>query len=168
MRLMAADIPSTHLCFVRRSFSARMSAVAFDSVFRAGIMNATKRVLVVEDLEDSRIPLLKLLELEGYNVSEAADGGQAVARAVETTPDLILMDLSLPVLDGLTAIKQIRDQPSLAQVPIIALSGHDLPDIQAEAEAAGCAAYITKPVDFEALVLLISKLLRGRAVDSGR
>lgn len=136
-------------------------------VGKAGSMSAPKRVLVVEDFEDSRVPLVKLLELEGYAVAEAADGIQAVERAIATTPDLILMDLSLPIVDGFAAISRIRDHPPLARVPIIALSGHELAET-ATAEALGCAAYLTKPVDFQGLLGLISKLLRGRAADSSK
>ena len=114
-----------------------------------------KRILLVEDSEDSRNSLSKLLEIEGYEVIEAADGSQAVALALNARPDLILMDLSLPVIDGLTASKEIRSRKS--RVPIVALSGHDVVDLHSEAAAAGCTDYVTKPVDFDALISVISK-----------
>jgi two-component system response regulator len=114
-----------------------------------------KRILLVEDSDDSRNSLSKLLEIEGYEVIEAADGSQAVALALNARPDLILMDLSLPVIDGLTASKEIRSRKS--RVPIVALSGHDVVDLHSEAAAAGCTDYITKPVDFDALMSVISK-----------
>jgi len=114
-----------------------------------------KRILLVEDSEDSRNSLSKLLEIEGYEVIQAADGSQAVALALNARPDLILMDLSLPVIDGLTASKEIRSRKS--RVPIVALSGHDVVDLHSEAAAAGCTDYVTKPVDFDALISVISK-----------
>jgi len=95
------------------------------------------------------------LEIEGYEVIEAADGSEAVTLALNARPDLILMDLSLPIVDGLTASKEIRNRRSM--VPIVALSGHDVVDLHSDARAAGCTDFITKPVDFDALISLISK-----------
>jgi two-component system, cell cycle response regulator DivK len=122
-------------------------------------MSFHKRVLLVEDFEDSRVGLLKLLEIEGYEVTEATDGAQAIDIAIKSKPDIILMDLTLPVVDGLSATRRIREHAHMNSVPIIALSAHDLRDIQRELLAAGCAAFITKPVDFPALLTLMSKLL---------
>ena len=119
--------------------------------------SVAKRILLVEDFEDSRSSLSKLLEIEGYEVIQAADGGQAVDLALNTRPDLILMDLSLPVVDGLSASKEIRRHQSTMNVPIVALSGHELTDMHGQAEAAGCTDYITKPVDFDALMSVIAK-----------
>ena len=118
-----------------------------------------KRVLVVEDFEDSRFSLSKLLEIEGYEVLEAGDGAQAVELALDERPDLILMDLSLPIIDGLSATRQIRENEAMKSVPIIALTAHDLIDFQAKAQDAGCTDYATKPVDFNALIILMSKYL---------
>ena len=123
------------------------------------MINLNKRVLLVEDFEDSRFSLSKLLEFEGYEVLEAGDGKQAIDMALTSKPDLILMDLSLPVIDGLSATKQIRQDPSMNDVPIIALSAHDMIDFQAKAKDAGCTDYITKPVDFTALITVMSKYL---------
>lgn len=123
------------------------------------MINPNKRVLLVEDFEDSRFSLSKLLEFEGYEVLEAGDGKQAIDMALTTKPDLILMDLSLPIIDGLSATKQIRQDPSMNNVPIIALSAHDVIDFQAKAKDAGCTDYVTKPVDFTALILVMSKYL---------
>ena len=120
-----------------------------------------KRILLVEDFDDSRFSMAKLLQIEGYDVIEAIDGAQAVDLASGLSPDLILMDLSLPVIDGLTATQSIRAVARLADVPIIALSGHDLPEMRKEAQTAGCTDYMTKPVDFDALGLLILKYLRA-------
>ncbi|HYN25245.1 MAG TPA: response regulator [Pyrinomonadaceae bacterium] len=116
------------------------------------------RVLLVEDTEDNRIMMRRLLELSGYEVSEAINGVEAVRAAENETPNVILMDLSLPVVDGLSATRRIRQLPDLARVPIIAVSAHDTADFHAEALAAGCDAYITKPIDYSELEDLITGL----------
>ena len=123
------------------------------------MMNSAKRVLLVDDFEDSRFSLSKLLEIEGYEVIEAGDGAQAIELALADKPDLILMDLSLPIIDGLSATRQIRQNEAMKSVPIIALTAHDLVDFQAKAMDAGCTDYATKPVDFNALMILMSKYL---------
>src|SRR5947199_10404297 len=86
-----------------------------------------KLFLVVEDFEDSRFMMRRLLEMAGYKVLEASDGEQAVKMAVESRPVLILMDLSLPKLDGLAATRQIRQQKGLKRGPILAVSAHGSP-----------------------------------------
>ena len=123
------------------------------------MMSVAKRVLLVEDFEDSRFSLSKLLEIEGYEVLEAVDGAQAINLALSAKPDLILMDLSLPIVDGLSATKRIREHESMTRVPIIALSAHDISDFQDRATDAGCTDYITKPIDFEALMIIVTKYL---------
>jgi CheY-like chemotaxis protein len=115
-------------------------------------------VLVVEDFEDNRFMMRRLLEMSGYRVVEAVNGNQAVERAVSERPDIILMDLSLPQLDGLAATRRIRAQEGMRKVPIVAVSAHDSADFHAEALAAGCNEYVTKPIDFEHLVQLLSRL----------
>jgi two-component system cell cycle response regulator DivK len=122
-------------------------------------MNVAKRVLLVEDFEDSRFSLSKLLEIEGYEVVEAVDGAQAVDLALSAKPDLILMDLSLPVIDGLSATRKIRQNEAMIGVPIIALSAHDISDFRGKSKDAGCTDYITKPVDFNTLISMMSKYL---------
>ena len=115
-------------------------------------------VLLVEDTEDNRMMMRRLLELSGYRVSEAVNGVEAVKAAERETPNIILMDLSLPLVDGLAATRRIRQLPDLAEVPIIAVSAHDTADFHAEALAAGCDAYITKPIDYTELEDLITDL----------
>lgn len=110
-----------------------------------------KLFLVVEDFEDSRFMMRRLLELAGYSVVEASDGEEAVQIAVEARPELILMDLSLPKLDGLAATRQIRQKRGFKQIPIVAVSAHDSPHSRAEALEAGCNEYVTKPIDFDSL-----------------
>jgi CheY-like chemotaxis protein len=115
-------------------------------------------VLVVEDFEDNRFMMRRLLEMSGYRVVEAVNGNQAVERAASEDPDIILMDLSLPQLDGLAATRRIRAQEAARKVPIVAVSAHDSADFHAEALAAGCNEYVTKPIDFDQLVQLLGRL----------
>jgi CheY-like chemotaxis protein len=115
-------------------------------------------VLVVEDFEDNRFMMRRLLEMSGYRVVEAVNGKQAVENAEAEHPDIILMDLSLPQLDGLAATRQIRERNGLGKVPIVAVSAHDSADFHAEALAAGCNEYVTKPIDFDQLVQLLDHL----------
>jgi CheY-like chemotaxis protein len=116
-------------------------------------------VLVVEDFEDNRFMMRRLLEMSGYRVVEAVNGEQAVEAAVQERPDLILMDLSLPKLDGLAATRRIRRHDGLARTPIVAVSAHDTTDFHADALAAGCDEYVTKPIDFDQLESLLKRLL---------
>jgi CheY-like chemotaxis protein len=120
-------------------------------------------VLLVEDTEDNRFMMRRLLEMTGYRVVEAMNGEQAVSLAKDELPSLILMDLSLPVIDGLAATRLIRKLPNLESTPIIAVSAHDTSDFQSEAIQAGCNSYVTKPIDFSELEELISQLLQNRA-----
>jgi two-component system, cell cycle response regulator DivK len=134
-------------------------------------MNAQRevpmRVLLVEDTEDNRFMMRRLLEMSGYRVAEATNGAEAVRTAERERPQIILMDLSLPVVDGLAATRRIRALPDLRDVPIIAVSAHDTADFHAEALAAGCDAYITKPIDFTELEDLITDLVsKGRRPNS--
>lgn len=118
-----------------------------------------QQFLVVEDFEDSRFMMRRLLEMAGYEVHEASDGEQAVRIAVEVRPALILMDLSLPKMDGLAATRQIRHKKGLKHLPIIAVSAHDSAESRRDALAAGCDEYVTKPIDFDRLSELIERFL---------
>lgn len=108
-------------------------------------------ILVVEDFEDTRELISTWLKICGYRVLEAADGGEAIEIARRECPDLILMDLSLPTLDGISATKQIREIEEICDVPIIACSAHDARDWSDKALTGGCTDFISKPVDFNAL-----------------
>lgn len=119
----------------------------------------TATVLLVEDTEDNRFMMRRLLEMSGYEVVEATNGEEAVKLAQSERPQLILMDLSLPVIDGLAATRAIRKLDGFAEVPIVAVSAHATSDFQAEALAAGCNSYITKPIDFSELEVLLARLL---------
>jgi two-component system, cell cycle response regulator DivK len=119
-------------------------------------------VLLVEDTEDNRFMMRRLLEMSGYTVLEARNGEEAVRVADAERPQLILMDLSLPLIDGLAATRLIRKLPASKQTPIIAVSAHDTADFHSEALAAGCDGYVTKPIDFTELEELITQLLPGQ------
>ena len=119
-----------------------------------------KTVLLVEDTEDNRFMMRRLLEMTGYRVIEAMNGEEAVKLAQSESPNLILMDLSLPVIDGLAATRLIRKLPDFKSTPIIAVSAHDTSDFQSEAIKAGCDTYVSKPIDFNELEELIAKLLQ--------
>lgn len=124
-------------------------------------------ILVVEDFEDSRFMMRRLLEMAGYSVVEASDGEQAVELAVQERPALILMDLSLPKLDGLAATRTIRQHKTMGKVPIIAVSAHDAPESRIEALEAGCDEYVTKPIDFDQLDRLLKRLLSKDVTRTG-
>jgi CheY-like chemotaxis protein len=116
-------------------------------------------VLLVEDTEDNRQMMGRLLELSGYRVVEATNGREAVEIASRENPRIILMDLSLPFIDGLAATRSIRSLPGLSNVPIVAVSAHDSADFHNEALAAGCDAYITKPIDYSELEEIMQRMI---------
>jgi two-component system cell cycle response regulator DivK len=121
----------------------------------------TKRILVVEDQEDLRGVLRDLLTGTGYTVIEAADGQIGVAKALAERPDLILMDIQLPVLDGYDVTRQIKADPSLKATPVIAVSSFAMKGDEEKARAAGCDHYVTKPYSPVQLLRLIRSLLPG-------
>jgi CheY-like chemotaxis protein len=129
--------------------------------------NAVDTVLLVEDTEDNRFMMRRLLEMSGYRVVEAHNGEEAVKTAETQDPGLILMDLSLPLIDGLAATRLIRKLPNCKHTPIIAVSAHDTADFHAEALQAGCDRYVTKPIDFSELEVLIAQLLHARSRSDG-
>jgi CheY-like chemotaxis protein len=116
-------------------------------------------VLLVEDTEDNRQMMRRLLEMSGYRVVEAVNGKEAVEVAPQIKPEIILMDLSLPFIDGLAATRRIRSLPGMSKVPIVAVSAHDTADFHSEALEAGCDAYITKPIDYPQLEDLVNRLV---------
>ena len=116
-------------------------------------------VMVVEDFEDNRFMMRRLLEMSGYRVVEATNGEEAIEVALRELPEIILMDLSLPRVDGLAATRRMRQHSELRSIPIVAVSAHDTTDFHAEALAAGCNDYVTKPIDFDQLDALLKGLL---------
>ena len=105
----------------------------------------SKCILVVEDQEDNRQILRDLLGNAGYELTEAENGEEAIAAVAKRRPDLILMDIQLPVMDGYTATRRIRTNPDLRSVPIIAVTSYALAGDENKALAAGCDGYVTKP-----------------------
>jgi CheY-like chemotaxis protein len=117
------------------------------------------KILYVEDNENSAYMLQQRLERRGYEVVLAKDGREGVARAQQEQPDLIVMDLAMPVLDGCEAARQLRNLPTTASIPIIALSAHAMDVDREMAVAAGCDDFDTKPVNFSRLLAKIEALL---------
>ena len=120
-------------------------------------------ILVVEDFEDTRALLRIMLRMYGYNVMEADNGRTAVEIARREHPDAILMDMSLPVMDGCQATRRIREQPDMKHVPIIACTAHNQWEWRGRALLAGCDEFMAKPLDAVELNLMISRLLARRA-----
>ena len=104
-------------------------------------------ILLVEDHEDNRIVYRTVLEHFGYTVLEAHDGAEGVRRAREERPDLILMDISIPVMDGWEATQAIKSDPATAHIPVIALTAHALATDRMRAQEVGCDGYLAKPVE---------------------
>lgn len=117
------------------------------------------KILLVEDNEMNRDMLSRRLERKGYEVIIAVDGQQGVAMAQTEVPDLILMDMSLPVLDGWAATRQIKAAPTTQAIPIVALTAHAMAGDQQKCFEAGCDEYDTKPVEFARLLGKIQTLL---------
>ena len=130
--------------------------------------NKGATILVAEDDDDNRDILRTLLTLRGFDVVEAADGQQAVEVARASQPDLILMDLRMPVMNGLAATRAIRQRPEphLRAIPIVALSAYHPSQHGAVALAAGCNDYVLKPIDYEHLESVIARLLKRAAGDA--
>ena len=105
----------------------------------------SKTILVVEDTEDNRRILRDLLGSAGYNMIEAYDGAEGVAKASEHKPDLILMDIQMPVMDGYEATRRIKADPALKAIPVIAVTSYALSGDEEKARTAGCDGYVAKP-----------------------
>ena len=118
-----------------------------------------KRILMVEDTEDNRQIVRDLIAVTDYVLIEAADGAAGVAIALTQTPDLILMDIQLPVIDGYEAVRRIRAAPGLPHIPIIAVTSYALSGDEAKALAAGCDDYIAKPFSPRQLLAKIRAFL---------
>ena len=120
------------------------------------------KILLVEDNEMNRDMLSRRLERRGYLVVIAEDGATGVTKAKSEAPDLILMDMSLPVMDGWEATRQIKAVPETQHIPIIALTAHAMAGDEEKALAAGCNDYETKPVDLPKLLTKIDALLQSK------
>jgi two-component system cell cycle response regulator DivK len=115
------------------------------------------RILIAEDHPDNREMLTRRLERRGYEVRCAENGAEAVDMAKESLPDLILMDISMPVMSGIEATKMLRQTPDTSGVKIVALTAHAMESARRECMEAGCDDFATKPVDFAGLIALIEK-----------
>jgi CheY-like chemotaxis protein len=125
------------------------------------------KLLLVEDNEESRDGLSRHLKRKGFDVLIAVDGRQGVESARTAAPDLILMDMSLPVLDGWEATRQLKANAATRQIPVIALTAHAMAGDREKALQAGCDEYDTKPVEFARLLGKIQALLGGPAEAGG-
>lgn len=119
-------------------------------------------ILLVEDNEMNRDMLSRRLMRKGFRVLTAEDGRQGVDMAAQERPDLILMDMSLPVLDGWSATRQLKSRPDTKRIPIIALTAHAMAGDEAKATEAGCDGFDTKPIDLDRLMGKIDAALNGR------
>jgi two-component system, cell cycle response regulator DivK len=119
----------------------------------------TKRILMVEDTEDNRQIIRDLMESVGYDLIEAEDGAAGVAMATEHRPDLILMDIQLPVMDGYEACRRIKADPELRHIPIIAVTSYALSGDETKTKAAGCDGYVAKPFSPRQLLAKMNEFL---------
>lgn len=127
-----------------------------------GTEDAEPLVLVVDDYADAREMYVEYLSMSGFRVAEAADGRAAVEKTKELHPDVILMDLSLPVIDGVEATRQIKTDPETKATHVIALTGHSEKEHTTAAREAGCESFVLKPCLPEDLVKEINKVLGRR------
>jgi CheY-like chemotaxis protein len=118
-----------------------------------------RTIMIVEDYDDTRILLRRVLERLGYTVLEASNGQEAVEIADREHPDLILMDLDLPILDGIAATQRIRKQPEMEKVPIVAVTAYPMSYTHVKAFAKGCNEYMAKPIDTTELERLVTRYL---------
>ncbi|WP_309891082.1 response regulator [Archangium sp.] len=116
-------------------------------------------VLIVDDYQDAREMYAEYLEFSGFRVAEARNGAEAVEKAFALHPAVILMDLSLPVMDGWEATRRLKADARTRAIPVVALTGHALDGHSREAQDAGCDAYVTKPCLPDALVLEVRRML---------
>jgi two-component system, cell cycle response regulator DivK len=118
-----------------------------------------KRILVIEDQEDNRAILRDLLTAAGYALIEAFDGAEGVAKAEAERPDLILMDIQMPVMDGYEATRRIKAIPACAAIPVIAVTSYALSGDEAKTRSAGCDGYVAKPYSPRQMLAIIRSFL---------
>jgi len=123
-------------------------------------------VLVVEDYQDAREMYAAYLQFSGFDVAEAGNGIEAIEKAQQLLPDIVLMDLALPRMDGWEATRRLKNDPRTQHIPIVALTGHALAGHAEGAREAGCDAFVTKPCLPDALVAEIKRLLELHAANA--
>jgi len=121
-----------------------------------------KKILIVDDNQDSRELVVKILKTRGYQTIEAVDGEEALEKAVAERPDLILMDRSLPKIDGYEVTRRLKNRDEFKNIPIVALTAHAMRGEREKALEAGCEGYISKPINVRELPELIMSYLRGK------
>ena len=126
---------------------------------RAGVTREQPLVLVVEDYQDAREMYAAYLQFSGFEVAEAGNGVEAIEKTQELLPDIVLMDLALPRIDGWEATRRLKNDERTRHIPIVALTGHALAGHAEGAREAGCDAFVTKPCLPDALVAEIKRLL---------
>lgn len=120
------------------------------------------KILIVDDNQDSRELVVKILKARGYQTIEAVDGEEALEKAVAERPDLILMDRSLPKIDGYEVTRRLKGREEFKDIPIVALTAHAMRGDREKALEAGCEGYISKPINVRELPELITSYLRGK------
>lgn len=118
-----------------------------------------KKILIAEDNAVNRELLRELLEMRGYDVIEACDGQEALLKITETLPDMLLLDLSMPVLDGFGAVRKIRENPSFSSLPVLAVTAYAMRDDRNKVLNSGFDGYLSKPIDPIALDRELARLL---------
>jgi CheY-like chemotaxis protein len=129
-------------------------------------MTEETTVLIVDDFEDNRTMYAEFFKFSGYAVVEAADGLEAIDKATSFAPDVVVMDLSLPLLDGWEATKRLKRDPRTQHIPVVVLSGHSLERHWRSAREAGCDGFLAKPCLPETLLETVRRVLTGRSLAS--
>jgi CheY-like chemotaxis protein len=176
VRLMGSDIEVRSRRGEGNMFAFELEVPASEWTSRAdlepeagtiGFDGLRRCVLVVDDVRENRAVLVSALEGAGFEVHEAATGGEGLAKAQSLQPDLILMDIVLPDVGGIEVIQRLRRLPLFESTPIIAVSASASPEVEVQAIAAGANAFLAKPLQLKALMLRMANLLRLSAVDAG-
>ncbi len=120
------------------------------------------KILVVEDNDINRDMMVRRLRRRGYTIITAVDGQQGIDLTHSENPDLVLMDMSLPIVDGWDATRQIKNDPNVSRIPVVGLTAHAMVGDRDKALKAGCDEYATKPVEFEKLIEMINRLINTK------
>jgi two-component system, cell cycle response regulator DivK len=125
-------------------------------------MDRDRTVLIVEDNEDNRIVYSTILRHHGFRVSEALDGEEGISKARDELPDIILMDISIPVIDGWEVTQTLKRDDLTRHIPVVALTAHAMPGDRERAIAVGCDGYLAKPCEPRAVLAEVNRLLASR------